>query len=99
MTKPEFTKKETTVCMALFGAEPAFIKSLLAELETRTMDQIVETSQFNIGFNEGLKTAAMQLTQSLETMYGWDQTDSINKELNVQPMPDVIDNQLETWKE
>lgn len=99
MTKAEFTKKQIGVCQELFGTDPGFIKWLLTELETRTMDNIVETSQFNIGFNEGLKTAAVQLEQSLANMFGWDQTQSINEELNAQPISDEMNNHLETWKE
>ena len=89
-----FTKKQIGVCQELFGVDPAFIKGLLTELETRTMDQIVESSQFNIGFNEGLKTAAIQLEQSLANMFGVDQTKSINEELNAQPIPDEMNNQI-----
>ena len=60
------TKSQEKFCQEYFWAESWMIKKLLEELETKTMDNIVDTYQFNIWFNEWLKQAYMWLQQQLE---------------------------------
>lgn len=73
---------EEKVSQLLFWHEAWFIKSLLKELDTRTMDDIVNTYQFNIWFNEWLKASAKALEEELSKQFNNKQvTEEINSEL------------------
>lgn len=73
---------EEKVSELLFWHEAWFIKQLLKELETRTMEDIVNTYQFNIWFNEWLKASAKALDDELAKQFNNKQvTEEINSEL------------------
>lgn len=58
-------KEFEKVCEEYFWHEVWFIQQLIKELGSRTMEDIVNTYQFNIWFNEWLKQSAVSLEEHL----------------------------------
>ena len=75
--KKEFEKK----CMKEFWVEVWFIKALLKELESKPMNEIIDTYHFNIGYNMAMKDLHKSFDEQMNTLMWWDKTAEIAEEL------------------
>ena len=68
-------------CMEKFWVEVWFIKALLKELESKPMNEIIDTYHFNIGYNMAMKDLSQWFEEQMNTLMWKDQTEEIAKEL------------------